>query len=134
MLKAYKFRIYPTLEQKQMFLQANGLCRLYWNTTLAKKQEEYEKGNNWKIGSAKQVFEECKPEALEWMKEIDSTILAAEWSNITNSFSNFFNSCSGKRKGKFVNPPKFKSRKTSKVSSLFKRKRGSTCKAPEKAF
>lgn len=119
MLKAYKFRIYPTLEQKQMFLQANGLCRLYWNTTLAKKQEEYEKGNNWKIGSAKQVFEECKPEALEWMKEIDSTILAAEWSNITNSFSNFFNSCSGKRKGKFVNPPKFKSRKTSKVSFAF---------------
>lgn len=119
MLKAYKFRIYPTLEQEQLFLQANGLCRLYWNTALAKKQEEYEKGNNWKIGSAKQVFEECKPEALEWMKEIDSTILAAEWSNITNAFSNFFNSCSGKRKGKFANPPKFKSRKASKVSFTF---------------
>ena len=118
-LKAYKFRIYPTLEQEQMFLQANGLCRLYWNVALAKKQEEYEKGNNWKIGSAKSVFEECKPEALEWMKEIDSTILAAEWSTLTNAFNNFFNSCSGKRRGKLVNPPKFKSKKTSKVSFSF---------------
>lgn len=52
MLKAYKFRIQPTPEQEQLFLRANGLCRLYWNTALAKKQEEYEKGNNWKIGSA----------------------------------------------------------------------------------
>lgn len=116
MLKSYKFRIFPTEEQEQMFLQASGLCRLYWNTALAKKQEEYKKGNNWKIGSAKAVFTECKPEALEWMKSIDSTILAAEWSSITNAFSNFFNSCSRKRKGKRVNPPRFKSRKTSKMS------------------
>lgn len=119
MLKAYKFRIQPTPEQEQLFLRANGLCRLYWNTALAKKQEEYEKGNNWKIGSAKQVFEECRPEALEWMKEIDSTILAAEWNDITSAFNNFFNSCSRKRKGKFVSSPKFKSRKTSKISFTF---------------
>lgn len=119
MLKAYKYRIYPTEEQEQLFLQANGLCRLYWNTALTRKQEAYEKGEKWNIGSAKKVFEECRPEALEWMKNIDSIILAAEWSNITNTFSNFFNSCSGKRKGKFIQPPKFKSRKTSKVSFSF---------------
>lgn len=119
MLKAYKYRIYPTEEQEQLFLQANGLCRLYWNTALTRKQKAYEKGEKWNIGSAKKVFEECRPEALEWMKNIDSTILAAEWSNITNAFSNFFNSCSGKRKGKFIQPPKFKSRKTSKVSFSF---------------
>lgn len=116
MFSRYKFRIYPTPEQEQMFLQANGLCRLYWNTALARKQQAFKYGEKWSIGTAKQVFTECKPEALEWMKAVDSTIFAAEWTTICSAFNNFFNSCSGKRKGKFVNPPKFKSRKTSKIS------------------
>lgn len=48
MLKAYEFRIFPTKEQEQFLLKTNGLCRLYWNTTLARKKEAWEKGE-WKI-------------------------------------------------------------------------------------
>jgi len=118
MLKAYEFRIYPTKEQEQMFLKANGLCRLYWNTALARKQEAYENGEKWNIGSAKAVFTECKPEALEWCKEIDSTILAAEWNDICSAFNNFFKSCRGQRKLR-VNAPKFKSKKRSQVAISF---------------
>lgn len=111
MLKAYEFRIYPTKEQEQFLLKTNGLCRLYWNTCLAKKQEDHK----WKIGSAKVVFEELKPEAIDWCKEIDSTSLAAEWSEVTSAFNNFFKSVKGERKGR-VGSPRFKSKKTSKVS------------------
>lgn len=111
MLKAYEFRIYPTKEQERFLLKTNGLCRLYWNTCLAKKQEDHK----WKIGSAKVVFEELKPEAIDWCKEIDSTSLAAEWSEVTSAFNNFFKSVKGERKGR-VGSPKFKSKKTSKVS------------------
>ena len=89
MLKAYEYRIFPTKDQEQFLLKTNGLCRLYWNTCLAKKQEDHK----WKIGSAKVVFEELKPEAIDWCKEIDSTSLAAEWSEITSAFNNFFKSC-----------------------------------------
>ena len=118
MLKAYEFRIYPTKEQEQMFLKASGLCRLYWNSALARKQEAYKNGEKWNIGSAKAVFTECKPEALEWCKEIDSTILAAEWNDICSAFNNFFKSCRGQRKLR-VNAPKFKSKKHSKVAISF---------------
>lgn len=111
MLKAYEFRIYPTKDQEQFLLKTNGLCRLYWNTCLAKKQENHK----WKIGSAKVVFEELKPEAIDWCKEIDSTSLAGEWNNITSAFNNFFKSVKGERKGR-VGSPRFKSKKTSKVS------------------
>lgn len=111
MLKAYEFRIYPTLEQEQFLLKTNGLCRLYWNTCLGEKQSNH----SFKIGSAKVVFEQLKPEALEWCKEIDSTALAAEWRDITSAFNNFFKSCRGQRKLR-VNVPRFKSKKTSKVS------------------
>ena len=118
MLKAYEFRIYPTKEQEQLFLKANGLCRLYWNTALARKQEAYENNEKWNIGSAKTVFTECKPEALEWIKEIDSTILAAEWNDICSAFNNFFKSCRGQRKLR-VNAPRFKSKKRSQVAISF---------------
>lgn len=118
MLKAYEFRIYPTKEQEQLFLKANGMCRLYWNTALARKQEAWENDEKWNIGSAKAVFTECKPEALEWIKEIDSTILAAEWNDICSAFNNFFKSCRGQRKLR-VNAPRFKSKKHSQVAISF---------------
>ena len=82
MLKAYEFRIFPTKEQEQFLLKTNGLCRLYWNTSLAKKKKAWENKETWNIGTAKKVFEECKPEAIEWCDEIDSSVLAAEWNDI----------------------------------------------------
>lgn len=111
MLKAYEFRIYPTQEQEQFLLKTNGLCRLYWNTCLAEK----EKDHKLKIESAKVIFSKFKPEAAEWIKEIDSTSLAGEWNAIASAFSSFFKSIKGERKSK-VNKPKFKSRKTSPVA------------------
>ena len=115
MLKAYEFRIYPSKEQEQFLLKTNGLCRLYWNTCLGKKKEEYEKGNKWNIGTAKKVFEECKPEAVQWCNEVDSSALAAEWNDICSAFNNFFKSCKGQRKLR-VGEPQFKSKKKSEVA------------------
>ena len=115
MLKAYEFRIFPTKEQEQFLLKTNGLCRLYWNTALARKQESWDNNEKWNIGTAKKVFEECKPEAIKWCNEVDSSALASEWNDITSAFNNFFKSCKGQRKLR-VNAPKFKSRKYSQVS------------------
>lgn len=56
MLKAYEFRIYPTEDQEQFLLKTNGLCRLYWNMQLARKQEAYQNGQSCKILTAKQLF------------------------------------------------------------------------------
>lgn len=115
MLSAFEYRIYPTKEQEQFLLKTNGLGRLYWNLSLAKKQEAFENNEKWNIGSYKAVFTELKPEAVEWCKEVDSTALAAYWNDITSAFNNFFKSCRGQRKLR-VEAPSFKSRKTSKVS------------------
>lgn len=115
MLKAYEFRIHPTKEQEQFLLKTNGLCRLYWNTVLARKKEAFKNGEKWSIGSAKRVFEECRPEAVEWCKEIDSHTLSAEWKVITSAFNGFFESRRGQRK-LMVSEPRFKSRKRSQVA------------------
>ena len=115
MLKAYEYRIYPTKEQEQFLLKTNGLCRLYWNMQLARKQEAYQNGQSCKILTAKQLFTELKPEAVEWMKEVDSTPFAAKYIDITSAFNNFFKSCKGQRKLR-VGAPKFESKKHSQVS------------------
>jgi putative transposase len=115
MLKAYEFRIFPTKEQEQFLLKTSGLCRLYWNTSLARKREAFENDEKWNIGSAKKVFEECRPEAVEWCNEVDSSALAAEWGDIASAFNNFFKSCKGQRKLR-VNAPRFKSKKTSQIA------------------
>ena len=110
--RAYKFRIYPTSQQETFLEKELGLKRLYWNLSLAAKNADH----SYKLKSYKETFAELKPEALEWCKEIDSTAMADVWNDLTQAFRNFFASCNGSRKGKFVNPPKFKSKKNMKES------------------
>ena len=112
MNKAYKFRIYPTSQQETFLMKELGLKRLYSNLSLAAKNVDH----SYKLKSYKETFAELKPEALEWCKEIDSTAMADVWNDLTQAFRNFFTSCNGTRKGKFVNPPKFKSKKNIKES------------------
>ena len=107
-MKAYKFRIYPTEEQENLLLKTAGLGRLYYNLCVAKKDEDHK----WQIGSYKKVFEELKPEALEWCKEVDSAALAAYWNDIKGAFKNFF-------ERKEVGLPKFKSKKTAKIGITY---------------
>lgn len=118
MKKAYEFRIYPTLEQEEQFKKANGLCRLYWNTCLAEKNEAFSKGENYSVKTFKGTFEKTRPEVLEWSKEVDSTIFAAEWKIITGAWNNFFKSSKKQNLGKF-GKPQFKSKKKDKVSITF---------------
>ena len=110
--RAYKFRIYPTSQQETFLEKELGLKRLYWNLSLAAKNADH----SYKLKSYKETFAELKPEALEWCKEIDSTAMADVWNDLTQAFRNFFTSCNGLRKGKFVNLPKFKSKKNMKES------------------
>ena len=43
MLKAYKYRIYPTNEQEEQIAKTFGCCRFVYNQTLAYRKEAYEK-------------------------------------------------------------------------------------------
>lgn len=69
------------------------------------------------IQGYKPIFEKYKPEALQWAKEAACSIpLAQTWSDIRAAYTNFFKSCKGERKGKFIQPPKLKSKKNPKDS------------------
>ena len=112
MNKAYKYRIFPTSQQETFLQKELGLKRLYWNISLANKNADH----SYKLLSYKETFEQYKPEAIEWCKEVDSSAMADVYNDLTQAFRNFFASCNGARKGKFVKSPKFKSKKNMKES------------------
>ena len=107
-LKAYKFRIYPNQEQETLLLKTAGLGRLYYNICVSQRSVDHK----WQIGSYKKVFEECKPEALDWCKEVDSAALAAYWNDIKVAFKNFFEQDK-------MSLPKYKSKKTAKIGITY---------------
>ena len=82
---------------------------------LARKEEAYQNGQSCKLLTAKQLFTELRPEAIQWMSEVDSSPFAAKYIDICSAFNNFFKSCKGQRKLR-VGKPKFESKKYTPIS------------------
>lgn len=112
MLKAYEYRIYPTSHQEELFSQTLGLCRLYWNTVVFNKSKDH----SMLIQGYKPTFKKFKPEVLKWVKNVDTVPLSQMWQDVKAAYSNFFKSCKKQRRGKFIQPPKYKSKKNPKDS------------------
>ena len=100
MLKAYKYRIYPTKEQKEYFAKVFGCTRFVYNKMLADKIEYYQKTGKMLKNTPAQYKKE-----YPFLKEVDSLALANAQLNLEKAFKNFF-------KNKDVGFPKFKKKKS----------------------
>ena len=116
----YQFRIYPTNQQKSLLAQVFGCCRVVFNDALAYCQNEYKKENKKPKYSelSQRLTQLKKTDEKKWLREVSAVPLQQSLRDLEQAYSNFFNSCKGKRKGKKVKPPKFKKRK-SKQSARF---------------
>lgn len=100
MLKAYKFRIYPNIEQQIYLARTFGCARFIYNKMLADKIEHYKvTGEMLKNTPAKYKAE------FEWLKKVDSLALANAQLNLEKAYKNFF-------RDKSIGFPKFKSKKS----------------------
>ena len=112
-LKTYKFRLYPNNNQEILINKTFGCARYIYNRMLSERKNVYGKLKNNKEELKKykyQTEKEFKQE-LEWLKEVDSIALQQSRINVETAYKNFFASQSGKRKGKKIGFPKFKSKK-----------------------
>ncbi|NEP82634.1 MAG: IS200/IS605 family element transposase accessory protein TnpB [Okeania sp. SIO3B3] len=109
----YKYRIYPNHIQITRINQLFGCCRYVWNQSLAHCNQLYADGQKKPsyVDLTKQFITQAKRE-LVWLKEVASTPLQQSLKDLDQAYKNFFNSCTGKRKGIKVKLPKFKSRKS----------------------
>ena len=83
--KAYKFRLYPNEEQKQLFAKTFGCSRAIWNMMLVDKIKHYEETKETLYNTPAQYKKE-----FPWLKEVDSLALANVQLNLQIAYKNFF--------------------------------------------
>ena len=96
MLKAYKFRVYPNMEQKTQIAKTFGCCRFVYNQTLAYRKELYEKEKKTvgKIACNNYCNQELKKKC-EWLKEVDKFALTNAIYNMDAAYRKFFREHAG---------------------------------------
>lgn len=97
--KAYKFRLYPNLEQRILFEKTFGCSRFIWNQMLADRIAHYEQTGETLRNTPAQYKDE-----FPWLREVDSLALCNIQLNLNATYKNFFRSGFGF--------PNFKSKKT----------------------
>lgn len=88
--KAYKYRFYPTDEQKELLAKTFGSVRFVWNSILDWRSKEYTLNQtkiNYSASSTK--LTKLKSEFV-WLNEISSVALQQTLRDQDRAFSNFF--------------------------------------------
>ena len=107
----YKYRIYPTEQQKEIFAKHFGCCRFVYNYFLNKEKEYYLnnkedieakriKRHNTNFDNQKILTQMKKQEEFSWLKDVSLHSLQLSLKNLESAYSNFFK--------KRANFPKFK--------------------------
>lgn len=108
MEKAFKYRIYPNKNQKELINKTFGCCRFVYNTYLAKRIDLYkEMRESYTYNQCANDMKNLKGE-LPWLKEVDSTALQSSLKDLDSAYQKFFREHTGF--------PKFKSKKINKHS------------------
>lgn len=85
--KAYKFRLYPNLEQRIFFEKTFGCSRFIWNQMLADRIAYYKETGKTLNNTPAQYKDE-----FPWLKEVDSLALANVQLNLNKAYKSFFQS------------------------------------------
>ena len=110
MIKSIKIRLIPTKEQEILMNKSVGISRFAYNWGLAKWEEMYKEGLKPNSKKIKKIFNNTikKEEEYKWLYEVSGQIPVQSFTDLQNSFNNFFS-----KKSKY---PKFKSKRKSKES------------------
>ncbi|MDZ5447056.1 transposase [Micromonospora sp. 4G57] len=120
----YHYRVYPTPAQREALARAFGCARVVFNDGLRARQQAHEAGEPYVCDGdlSKQVITRAKqtPERV-WLGEVSSVVLQQALADLNTAYRHFFASLSGKRKGRKVAPPRFRSRKDNRQTIRFTR-------------
>ena len=90
MLKAFKYRIYPTSEQAILLAKSFGCARWFYNYALNLTSETYEQtGKGLSRNEIINLLPSLKKE-YEWLTEAPSQVLQQAALNLSSAFLNFF--------------------------------------------
>jgi putative transposase len=118
----YNYRVYPDASQRDALARAFGCARVVFNDGLRARQDARAEGLPYVSDGdlSKQVITQAKgtPER-EWLGEVSAVVLQQALADLNVAYRNFFASVTGKRKGRKVAPPRFRSRKDNRQAIRF---------------
>ena len=100
--KAYKYRIYPSTEQKEFFAKCFGCVRFFYNKSLSDMDDIYES-----TGKFKNIAPASYKSDYPFLKEVDSLALSNAQLNRNIAFKDFMKQRYKNKKDK----PNFKSKR-----------------------
>jgi putative transposase len=117
-LASYRYRIEPSRVQRSLLARTFGCCRVVFNDALRVRED------SWKAGGKitptevqRRVITQAKTrEERGWLAEVASVALVQSVRDAHRAYQNFFDSRAGRRKGRKVGHPRFKSRKDTRQS------------------
>lgn len=105
-MRAYKYRIYPNADQRELFAQHFGCARHVYNWALALKQQYYEEHKkNFSRSELQRLLVAAKKQEKPWLAEVNSQTLLSALLHVHNAYTNFF-----EKRAKF---PRFKKKYSS---------------------
>jgi putative transposase len=112
MLVRYRYRIDPTPGQRQALARAFGCARVVYNDALAERQRAYQAGEKLSDTEVQRrviTVAKSTPERA-WLAGVASVILVQTCQDARRAYRNWFDSSSGKRKGRKVGHPRFRTK------------------------
>ena len=117
----YNYRLYPTPGQEQALARAFGCARMVFNDALAARKAAHEAGEPYISDlqmSARLTAAKATPQRA-WLGEVSSVVLQQALADLNAAYRNFLASVTGRRKGRKVAAPRFRSRKDSRQAIRF---------------
>jgi putative transposase len=114
----YRYRIEPTCAQQKMLARVFGCCRVVFNDALWVRDHAYRAGEMMSDSDVqRRVITVAKTtQERAWLAEVPSVALVQSVNDSRRAWRNFFDSRAGKRAGRKVGRPRFKSRKNGRQS------------------
>jgi putative transposase len=112
MLVRYRYRIDPTGGQRQALARAFGCARVVYNDALVERQRAYQAGEKLSDTEVqRRVVTLAKHTAgRAWLAEVASVVLVQACQDARRAYRNWFDSLSGKRRGRRVGRPRFRTK------------------------
>ena len=118
----YNFRLYPDAAQREALARSFGCARVVFNDGLRLRQAAREAGEKYVSDAelSRRLITEAKltPERA-WLGEVSSVVLQQALADLNTAYRNFFASVTGKRQGRKVARPRFRSRKDNRQAIRF---------------
>ncbi|WP_264653282.1 RNA-guided endonuclease InsQ/TnpB family protein [Actinoplanes cyaneus] len=118
----YNYRITPDAVQRTALAQAFGCARVVYNDGLKLRQQAREAGEKYICDGdlSKLVITAAKAtEPRAWLGEVSAVVLQQALADLNTAYRNFFTSISGKRQGRKIAPPRYRSRKDNRQAIRF---------------